>query len=342
MIRNRIFLLFELSALLSLFPLRISAQTQELFHGHLNRGLDLTYRADYKGAIREFDAALALDTISPAGHLFKAACLETYMIDYDSRCHEDEFYSLIDLAERKAEAQLEENPESGWDRFYLGTCHAYRAVHDIFFKGSYLSGVTHGFKTIREFERALNADPGVYDAYLGKGVFDWGVGKVVSRIPFVHRSVEEAVSDVERAMRNGIYTRVPARAVLAWMFVIDERNDMALEHAELLASEYRGSRFFQNLLGAMYLDMEEYDLSERAWRAMLELTEGDSLAFYPRAAARLGLARCQFARKEMHDCAAICRVAMDAPRPDTMNRRLRSDLEELEKLMERAEKEIGR
>jgi tetratricopeptide (TPR) repeat protein len=329
-----------LGVLLWLSPVYLLAQTQELFLGHIQRGLDLTYRADYEAALEEFDAALALDTISPAGYLFKAACLETYMVDYDSRCFEKEFYSLIDLCQRKAEARLKIVPGDGWSRFFLGTCHGYRAVHDIFYKGSYLSGVSHGFRTIRECEQALREDSTVYDAYLEIGIFDWGVNKVVSKLPLVNRNSEEAVDKVTLALERGVYSKVPAKSVLAWMHVVDERYDTALVLARELDEDFPQSRFFKVILGSIYLDLEEWDLALAAWWDLFELAAGDSLAFYPRAVARLGLARSYFGKDDFESCIEICLEALQAERPDPMNRRLKADLEELDKLKGKAEKEL--
>jgi tetratricopeptide (TPR) repeat protein len=337
---RRLSLQLTLGVLLWLSPAYLLAQTQELFHGHIQRGLDLTYRAEYEAALEEFDAALALDTIDPAGYLFKAACLETYMVDYDSRCFEEEFYALIDLCQRKAEARLKIVPEDGWSRFYLGTCHAYRAVHDIFYKGSYLSGVSHGFKTIREFEQALREDSTVYDAYLGIGIFDWGLDKVVSKLPLVNRSSDEAVDRVTLAFERGVYSRVPAKSVLAWMHVIDERYDQALVHARELCENFPQSRFFKVILGSIYLDLEEWDPALEVWWDLFELATFDSLAFYPRAVARLGLARSYFGKGDFERCIEMCSEALGAERPDPMNRRLKADLEELETLKRKAEKEL--
>lgn len=265
------------------------------------RGLDALYRNDYSGAEAIFRAGLAADGASPfypLGYAVAAWWRMESRFALPGSTEEASFRSALDRAIRSAKEAVDKE-ETGENRLYLATGYGlrgrWRAANQRWF-GAYLDGR----RAYRNAGKAVRLDPGLHDAYLGIGAFNYYVAtlsRAVRALAFASGGDrEEGLRQLELAAARGRFSRVAAKLVLVgihWTF--EKKPQQAWSLLEEIGRQYPDSPMVlaMRLLGRFHL--RDAEGLEREAREYLASAEAGRPHFEPidRAVGRcfIGLAR---------------------------------------------------
>ena len=250
-------------------------------------GLDLLYAGDPEAAIAEFQKIRQNQPEHPLGYMLEAearwwkiycssAEFKWGMTDawHRGKLKDDQPY--FDLARKttmSAEAQLKKE-ETAEMRFYAGMGHALAArLHSL--RGENRASARAGVRAREELLRALALDPELADADLGLGLYDYYVD-TLSTIARILRffmgipggSKRDGVKQLERAMTEGVLSRVEARFYLAKNLRNYDRDyERALSVLEPLVAQYPSNPMFQLLRGDLYAKLNRKGQAAECFRA---------------------------------------------------------------------------
>ncbi len=213
----------------------------ELADAKYDRGIALMYRLRFDEAEEEFKDIIRADTSSPAGYFALAAlswwrCSQNFDVRGDSKALENEFMRNVDATIKVCEARLKtgEAPARTW--FFLGGAYGLKgrwyAVQRRWFRA-----YTNGNKGRKYLGKAVKADPGLYDAYLGLGIFDYfadtlpGVLKIPALL-FVRGDRARGIAEVSLAREKGRFFSTEAGLFMVEIMTRHEK-DYAAALAEL-------------------------------------------------------------------------------------------------------------
>jgi tetratricopeptide (TPR) repeat protein len=281
----------------------------------------------------------------PATLLSQVVILYTEMIDFEDTTGEAEFFrncnELMAVCEsRRKDANEKEGAELD---FISGSTLAMRAFY-AGRRGELWSAATYIARSRSLFSRAIENDPSLFDAYLGRGAYRWGVAKqagILAGAPFLP-SREDALADLKLALQSSRFSRHAAANTLIWFLVEDKKFDEAetllkneLERFPdarsllwpLISLQYHAGRYRECIASSEEL-IRQYQMSPR--------NNGyDVVGLCKRmadAATQLG-----------NDEAVVeyCRAGLATPMSDYARQRRIRDLETLAKWSEKAEKRLS-
>ncbi|MFH1009768.1 MAG: hypothetical protein V1784_00860 [bacterium] len=162
----------------------------------------------------------------PATPLSRAVILYTAMIDFEDTTGETEFFQCCDEVVRLCEnsKRMADQNERAWLDFIQGSASAMRAFYvgrrgEIWLAAKWLA------RSRSHFSRAIENDPTLYDSYLGRGAYRWGVAKqarIFAGAPFLP-SRSDALADLRLALDSSKFSRHAAANTLAW-FLLEEKR----------------------------------------------------------------------------------------------------------------------
>jgi len=217
-------------------------------------GLDTLYGGGFPAAAAYFAELAGRDSTDPAPVTFEASAYIWWAAALENDAYEaGRIDSLLDLAITRARAT-----SSGPTRdFWLATALGYRArQRDL--HGHSWSAAKDG-KAMRDaYARVLAVDSSCSDCYLGLGVYQYGLARLVAKIVGLGSgNAERGIAYMRRAATEGELARVEAGWVLAAALVREAARDPA-RHAALerdashevarLAARYPGNPVFQRFL----------------------------------------------------------------------------------------------
>ncbi|MDZ7269136.1 MAG: hypothetical protein ONB48_17715 [candidate division KSB1 bacterium] len=211
----------------------------------LQASVQYTINQEYDRALAAIDRAIALAPHHPLGHLFRAATLQSMMLDYEDNSEEKEFYRSLKKCRELAEKHLRQRPNDAAAHFFLGSAYGYESFH-VSKHRRYLEAFHHGLKTIRHLEAAIRLDSTLYDAYLGIGSYKYYRSKLSKKLPVPLFSDERAagIHMIRQAIAHGRYARYPAMNGLTWILLAEDRPQEAYALADSALRQFPNSRFF--------------------------------------------------------------------------------------------------
>lgn len=221
----------------------------------LMHGIDLIMQQKYESALDHFRRLAVLYPFSPEGYLFQAAVLQTRAIDYRVFLGREQFDSLLARARSAAETMIDQNAESPWGHYYLGTALGMES-YDRIQRGEYIRGYLKGRSAVSLLEKVLKLDSTFCDAYSVLGTYYyWKTRKTefLDWLPFMSDDRQMGIEYLHRAIEHGRYQRFAALSNLLWIYL--DANE--LQKAEALArtalQRYPEHRIFlHGLAGALH------------------------------------------------------------------------------------------
>ncbi len=198
-----------------------------------DRGSAFMYRLEFDKAGEQFGDIIRADTSNPAGYFALAALSwwrysQNFDVQGDFRELEDEFMKNADAAIKVCEARLKNNesPDQTW--FFLGGAYGLKgrwyAVQRRWFKA-----YTNGNKGRKFLNKAVKANPELYDAYLGLGIFDYfadtlpGMLKIPALL-FISGDKARGLSEVRLAREKGRFFSTEAGLFLTEILTRHEKD----------------------------------------------------------------------------------------------------------------------
>jgi tetratricopeptide (TPR) repeat protein len=262
-VRHLLALVLSISA--SARPTSVTPEMDRL----LRAGLDAVYRMDFEAADAAARQAIALQPDYPHPYL-GAAVTDFIRYMYGSEQSDPSLLPSFEAKTRKtiavAQAWLKTHPNDPDVLLVLGSGYGISARLALD-RHQWLKGWRDGSLAMKSVRAALAADPELYDADLGLGMFDYYVDTIPRFAGWLAKimlggSRERGLSELRLAAEKGRYARVAAELVLVEIFTRDAygaRNppeavrlmddirarypDSSMLHSAQIVSLYEARRF---------------------------------------------------------------------------------------------------
>jgi tetratricopeptide (TPR) repeat protein len=232
-------------------PPDAKAPVDTLFHKPLARGIMLVYQDRFQEAVTLFDSLQQVFPDHPAPYFYLAATYQSWMSSYRFNKFQNELEENVKLAISIGNDLLKEREDDPWVNFYIGAAYGYRAffrVRSWNFIGAYIDGK----KGIGNFNKALEKEPALYDAYLGLGAYHyWRTARsgFIRVIAFwMSNKRDFGLEQIEFAMQHGRYAPEEASLALVTALYDYKKYERALEVIEDFMVLYE-----EQLISSLYL-----------------------------------------------------------------------------------------
>ena len=232
-------------------PFSLGAAVDE----RLDKGIALMYRLEFDKAEAEFRGIIELDTANPAGY-FALASLSwwRYSQNFDTpgrfKAIENEFITNSDKVIELSRKMADEERDLDQAYFFMGSAYGLQgrwyAVQKRWFKA-----YTHGNKGRKLLRKSFEQNPGLYDACLGLGIFDYysdtlpGVLKIPALL-FIRGDRARGLAEVKLALEKGRFLSTEARLFLIEILTRHEKDlQAALGEMDKLKATDPPNMFFR-------------------------------------------------------------------------------------------------
>ena len=256
------------------------------------KAIELSIEHHYDQAEKLINRIIKTAPSQPAGYFFKAAVLQSKMMDYETDNWEQEFFENIHLTLKYAKKQGRVDSES---LFYQGSALSYLAFYQGK-KGHYLQAIRNGLSGISVLKKLIKLSPDFNDAYYGIGSYKFWrsqIARYFNWLPLISDEREEGLAMVQRAIESGKFTRYAATNAIVWMLLEYKKTEEAFSWAKIGLSQFPDSRFFLWGAAKSAFALKKYNTAIHYFKKIL-----DSIKTLPvnngynEYICRLNLARC--------------------------------------------------
>ncbi len=209
--------------------------SEPIFFNDVNRSLEYVYNTDYEHALLIADSIIEKYCDYPVGYYLKMAIFSTYMSDFETDTLYDSMIYYYDKI-------MEYNDNNAYNTFFIGGAYFHKASY-FTLKGKYFSALKYSLKAKKYFNKSLEQDSLLYDAFLGVGLVKYFTDKFKSKLPFKGMN-KQGIEDIEIAAQKGLFSRVPAYDMLAMIYAYEGEKEKALVYSKHLLSAYPENRMF--------------------------------------------------------------------------------------------------
>lgn len=256
-----------------------SSLTQEM-DVLLMEGIHALYRMDFPAAEAAARKAVALQPDYPHPYLGQAAT-ELIRFTYGSEASDPrelrEFEKKVDRAAKTAEAWLKKHPRDAQALMVLGSAHGI-ASRLALVRRDWLDAFTHGRKAMKSVRAAQKADPELWDAYLGTGMFDYYVDTIPRFAGWLAKVMlggdrERGLRQIAVTAEKGHFAKTAAQLILVEVYTEDDfgaRNPPeALRLMRGIWAKYPGSPMLHSAFIVSLYEAGEYAEAARESEAYL-------------------------------------------------------------------------
>jgi len=283
--------------LLAATPLRSQETITAPMDSIIKRIIPLTINQKYDSALAQCARLERMPGGLAYGYFFKAAVLQSRILDHENDIGKDEFLDASKQARELFQKSLRKKSRSAICHFFIGATYGYEAFY-FGKRDRLLDGFRTGWRCIQELNAALKLDHDLYDAYLAIGTFRYyqaSLGKNFAWLPFIEDNREEAIALIRKAIYHGKYSREAAINGLTWILIEEDRNQEALALADSALAEYPRSRFFLWGAAAANYRLERWSEAGRYYKLILEtFVEENYQSSYNSLTCHLRLAEIHF------------------------------------------------
>ncbi len=313
-------------------------------------GLELTAAEHFNEADSLFRAMVKAEPGDPWGHFFWAVEKAARMMDAEQDSFSPAFSIQLSIAQRLAEKELkklkkEKKPGARPDLFLLmGNIWGYRAIYE-HRRGYWGAGLTAGLKAKKNFDRALELDSTLYDAYSGLGNYNfWKSARTRKFIisAFFPDERKKGIEQLMWAKEKGYFSRPAAAASLMWALINQTDYLWAQRLADSLAAAYPEAKSPLWALGAIYQEKKMWDSTAAVFSELLRRLESDSSqSGFNFVDCRARLANAYFNSGRYQDALLECEAAKSYRLPLKSRKRLKARLESLAEISKKSRRAIA-
>ncbi len=231
---------------------------------------------DYGLAEQRADDFIKQYPRQPAGYLFKASVLHCVNIDYEDFSRSDDFFALLDYAEKLARNKLAEDSADLWAAYYIHAADGLRAAWSSA-EGRFFYSLAKGRSGAMGMIDLIEKDPELYDAYLMAGTYRFWKSYAVRplvRLPLIGDERSRGIEDVRKAIEHGYFTGPLSNTALIEIYIKHD-PEKALELAEKMTAAYPDCRLFRWQLGESHKVLEQYDEAVEVFTALADTFRSD-------------------------------------------------------------------
>jgi tetratricopeptide (TPR) repeat protein len=223
-------------------------------HDLVKQGLDSLYNLDFTSALNAFRQMTQEAPKDPTGYFALALVhwwrLETRLGEFTEE-EEEQFTRSVANAIEISQKAARQDSRNAQAYLCLGGAYGLRGRWHAA-KHNWLRALFDGRRARRDQARALEIDPGLEDAYLGVGLFDYYVAalpKIVQALSFLGSGDKtRGLEELKRAGSQGLFSRTAAQLILIGIYTNTEKTPLAaLKIAQELRGEYPNSPFMHEL-----------------------------------------------------------------------------------------------
>lgn len=264
----------------------------------IQRAIELSIQHKYSDAALIFDQLIKNFPDHPAGYFFKAALIQSKMIDFETDEWEDDFLSNIHLtlkySTKKNSPALVSDEEL---MFFKGSALSYLAFFEGR-KGKYVPAIKHGFSGISMLKKLVAFEPDFFDAYFGIGSYMFWRSQITRHfnwLPLIPDEREQGLDLVQRAIKNGKFTHYAAMNEIVWILLEYEKPEEAFAWSMKGLEKFPDSRFFLWGAAKSASALKDYPAAIEFFQKLLaSITASLNNNYYNEYICRLNLARCFF------------------------------------------------
>jgi len=297
-------------------------------------GIDHTIRERYDKADSIFVAIAGRYPKSPIGPLFRAAVLETKMLDREDGRAFPKLKAYITEAIKKSEKWKKLAPGDPEPLFYQAGAYGYWAVYESHW-GGWFAALKRGLKAANRFKKIVELNPLFIDAYMGLGNYlYWKSAKtgLINWLPFFSDDRRKGINYLRSAAEKGIFVTQTARTSLMWVLLDYGFPEEALETARKLQKEYPETKAFLWGIGLAAFDSYRWQECIEAFDSLQVRYEAEGPGnYFNLIECAYYKAEASFAAGDYIRCREECRRAFSYPAPNTTKKRLEDRLSRLKK-----------
>ena len=246
--------------------------------GDIRAGIDAAYDFDYGEALRRFDRVVAARPDHPVGYFLRAeAYWWQYLNDRRNARIEGLLEENLGLAIDRGKARLERDDRDTEALFVLGSAYGRRGMLAGTHREAW-QAASDARKAKKYLGRLREVAPGIVDAVAADGLYRYyvsrfgAVARTASRLLFgLEGSREEGLASLDRARREGSYTRTEA-AFFQGLFYLQFENRPA-EAGEILdglRARYPHNPYFATMAAYAHQKQGQFLEARRLYEATLE------------------------------------------------------------------------
>ena len=261
------------------------------------QGIHLLMDGNVEGSIEIFKTIQRDDPQSPLGYLLEANAVwwriyysTANLIDPDvfasatlpTTPYDAHFEDLLNTTIAKAESRRRSGQDVARNHLYAGMAYALRA-RMAGLRDKDLPTARAGKKMRSLLLKALQGDPGLIDAYLGVGIYNYYVDTLSAIVKILSffiglpgGSRAEGLEQLQRAAQQGELARAEAKFYLAKNYSRNNERQYArsMELFQELAREFPNNPLWPTLVGSLRFRLNEREQGEAIYREIFKDTAG--------------------------------------------------------------------
>lgn len=231
-----------------------------VFHDEVSDVLHLLYSGEYVKALNGAEEITGKFPESNAGQFLKAGIFSTYMSDFETDTLND---SLLRCCNSIISGK---DSKDAFETFFKGGALLYKAYYYAD-RGLYPSAISHGLKSLDYFNKAIDLDTALYDAYLGRGLVKYFIYKFKDKVPFVKADLN-GLDEIALSADRGLFSKIPAYDMLCILYGMEGMNIEAEKRIGELRMEYPDNRMFMYTEYKIYSAQKDYKRAAEVLRIL--------------------------------------------------------------------------
>lgn len=240
-------------------------ETDTRFDSLVDRGMDRMFRLDFDAADAALDSVVRLYPDHPAGYLLKGSLLcSEILLGYASMSDaEARFKSMCSKTVEKAQKSLDRGEAEAENLFFVGGAFALLARYDLA-KGSWVGAVYNGKQSKSYLEAAVEADPKLFDAYMGIGLYNYyaavlpDVVDALASFFGLGGNKSLGIEQVKLSVSRGKYSKGEAELFLGDILVEEGNFEGGFEIYQRYVKRFPENAFFAVQLGVIQMKMDDH------------------------------------------------------------------------------------
>lgn len=318
--------------------------------GQFLAGLELTAAERFGQADSLFRAMVKADPGDPWGHFFWGVEIAARMMDAEQDSFSPAFSIQLSIAQQLAEKELkklkkEKKEKERPDLFLLmGNLWGYRAIYE-HRRGYWGGGLSAGLKAKKNFDRALELDSTLSDAYNGLGNYNFWKSARTRKFFISVLFPDERKKGIEQlilAKEKGYFSRSAAAASLMWALIMQKDFFWAQKLVDSLAAAYPEAKSPLWALGTIYQEKKMWDSTAAVFSELLSRLEADlSQSGFNLVECRWRLANAYFNSGRYQNALLECEAARGYSLSAKSKKKLRGQLKSLSEISKKSKKALA-
>lgn len=257
-------------------------------------GVDAFYSMRYDVAMAIYDDLIVKYPTDPTGYFFRSQIfLWRYLFDY-SEPDFKKFIAACDKSITVAEEALKANPDNNYARTIIGAVYGFRSVAN-FRAENLVKAVLDGRSCYNYLSETLKRDPKQYDAYLGMGVFHFGIAVMPSTVRFATNFAglkgdrEQGLREVGIAAEKSLFSRNDAKVFLSFIEVYFNKDyGKGFKHLQDLLDKYPNNIPTLYTMGNVQTFLKKMTYANDFYKKLITLADTNFRTFTTLANYRMG------------------------------------------------------